>query len=41
MVGRITGAPPRLAEHSKFATGDGAIRGLLGNVITRLLSHGA
>ncbi len=40
-VGRITGAPPRLTEHSKFAIGDGAIRGLLGNVITRLLSHGA
>jgi hypothetical protein len=41
MLGRITEVPPQLAGHSKFAIGDTAIRGLLGNVIARLLSHGA
>jgi D-amino-acid oxidase len=41
MVERTTEVPPRLAAHSKFATGDAAIRGLLGNVITRLLSDEA
>jgi D-amino-acid oxidase len=40
-VGRIAGTPPRLAAHTKFATGDGAIGGLLGNVISRLLPHDA
>lgn len=37
LVGHLTGVPPRLTEHGKFATGEAAIRGLLGNVITRLL----
>ena len=36
MLGRITGLAPKLAEHSKFTIGDDAIRGHLGNVITRL-----
>jgi D-amino-acid oxidase len=41
MVGRITQVAPQLAGHGKFSIGDTAIRGLLGSVVTRLLSHEA
>lgn len=37
LLGRITQTAPRLADHTRFAVGFAAIRGLLGNVIARLL----
>jgi D-amino-acid oxidase len=36
LLARITQSEPRLADNGKFAIGDAAIRGLLGNVIARL-----